>query len=327
MGNSDAALVLLGTTGLRVRPLGIGTNRWGPGRGSGRAARPELKPVFDEALSFGLTFFDTAEVYGMGGSERTLGYCLKAAGGDRALAPVIATKFFPMPWRLRKRAMAAALRRSLTRLGLSKVDLYLVHFPMPPVSIETWADALADTVDAGLTRAVGVSNHNPAEMRRAHAALAARGVPLACNEVEYSLLKRDVERNGLLAACRELGVTLIAYRPLALGLLPGKHTSANPPSGWRGMAFRRLYPPGIESLAALLTRIGEQHGGKTLTQVALNWVICKGALPIPGATRVDHVRENAGALGWRLTDEEIAALDAAEERLRASIRDKENPDA
>ncbi len=293
MGNSDAALVLLGTTGLRVRPLGIGTNRWGPGRGSGRAARPELKPVFDEALSFGLTFFDTAEVYGMGGSERTLGYCLKAAGGDRALAPVIATKFFPMP----------------------------------PVSIETWADALADTVDAGLTRAVGVSNHNPAEMRRAHAALAARGVPLACNEVEYSLLKRDVERNGLLAACRELGVTLIAYRPLALGLLPGKHTSANPPSGWRGMAFRRLYPPGIEPLAALLTRIGEQHGGKTVTQVALNWVICKGALPIPGATRVDHVRENAGALGWRLTDEEIAALDAAEERLRASIRDKENPDA
>lgn len=309
MDAADTSILLGGVVNAGL--IGVGTNRWG----ARRVAHPELKPAFEKAVSLGLTFFDTAEVYGFGGSERTLGYCIRASGRP----PVIATKFYPMPWRLRGRALIGALRASLARLGLNRVDLYMVHFPFPPVPVETWADALADAVHAGLARAVGVSNFNAVQMRRTHSILASRGVPLACNEVEYSLLNRHAERSGLLSLCREMGVVLIAYRPLALGLLSGRHSRKNPPSGWRRFEFSRLYPAHIEPVSELLKNIGDAHGGKTPTQVALNWVICKGALPIAGATRPEHVSENAGALGWRLTDGEIAALEAAEEKLRGRL--------
>jgi aryl-alcohol dehydrogenase-like predicted oxidoreductase len=267
-----------------VSALGVGTNRWG---GIG-AARPRLRTVFEAALSAGLTLFDTAEIYGPGGSERTLGAALKAAASHSA-RPVILTKFFPYPWRLRRGALKAALGASLERLGVPRVDIYLIHFPTPPLAIETWVDALADAVEAGLVRAAGVSNYNVAQMKRAHRVLAARGIPLAYNEVEYSLLNRQAERKGLLAACRDLGVRLIAYRPLGLG---------------------RLVRPEVGGLAALLARTAAAHE-RTIAQVALNWVIQKGALPIPGATSARHVEENAGALGWSLTQDEVARLDDA----------------
>jgi aryl-alcohol dehydrogenase-like predicted oxidoreductase len=172
-------------------------------------------------------------------------------------------------------------------------------------------DALVDALEAGLTRAVGVSNYSAAQMRRAHTALSRRGVALACNQVEYNLLQRSVERNGLLSLCRELGVTLVAYRPIASGLLSGKYTPDNPPQDWRGLVYRRGTLAQIQPVVDRLRQIGEAHGGKTPSQVALNWLICKGALPIPGAKNVRQAQENAGALGWRLTDDEVAALDAA----------------
>ncbi len=278
----------LGASDLLVSPLGVGTNKWG----SNNKADPELKAAFDAALAAGINFFDTAEVYTLGGSERTLGLCLKSSPGD----VVIATKFMPMPARLRKSQLIGALKGSLERLGLARVDLYMTHFPFPPIPIETWMDALADAVEAGLARAAGVSNYDEKQMRAAHAALGKRGVKLVSNQVEYSLLARAPEREGLLAACRELGVTLVAYRPLARGLLGGE----NPPAGAHA------------ALAALLRDLGQAHG-KTPSQVALNWVICKGALPIPGARDAQHVRENAGALGWRLTEDEVQALDKASE--------------
>ncbi len=296
-----AEMVTLGKTGLVVSAIGVGTNRWGAG---GRA-KPDLDPVFGEAISCGITFFDTAEIYGRGGSERALGSLLAAASP----APAVLSKFFPMPWRLRRPALLRALRSSLKRLGLPRVDVYLVHFPLPPVPIETWVGGLAEAVHAGLARAVGVSNYSAEQMRRAHALLAAEGVHLACNEVEYSLLKRDPERNGLLAACRELGVSLIAYRPLALGFLASRGDAGG--AGMRGRVYGGGYARTVGGLPALLARIGAAHGGKSISQVALNWLLCKGALPIPGATRVEHLRENVGALGWRLTAQEVTALDTA----------------
>ena len=301
MSNHAEERVALGASGLTVSALGVGTNRWG----AGGAARPGLQPVFAEALARGITLFDTAEIYGRGGSERALGSLLATANPG----PVVLSKFFPMPWRLRRPALLRALRGSLERLGLPRVDVYLVHFPIPPVPIETWVGALAEAVHDGLARAVGVSNYSAAQMRRAHAVLAAHGVPLACNEVEYSLLKRGPEKNSLLAACRELGVTLIAYRPLALGFLTA-HAGADR-TGIRGTAYGGRYARMISGLPGLLARIGTAHGGKTAPQVALNWLLCKGALPIPGATSASHLRENAGALGWRLTPEEVSALDSA----------------
>jgi aryl-alcohol dehydrogenase-like predicted oxidoreductase len=299
--------IRLGASDLRVSPIGVGTNSWG----SGGKPDPEMKAAFDAALAAGINFFDAAEIYSMGGSERTLGLCLKSAPQD----VVIATKFMPMPWRVRKSNLADALKASLERLGLPRVDLYMTHFPFPPVPIETWMDALADAVQAGLIRAAGVSNYSTAQMRRAHAALAKRGLPLASNQVEYSLLKRGPERGGLLAACRELGVTLVAYRPLCSGLLSGKYTPENPPPGMRGTRYNRTYLEQIAPLLTLLREIAGRHG-KTPSQAAINWIICKGALPIPGAKSARQAEENAGALGWRLGEDEVEALDKASAEIK-----------
>jgi aryl-alcohol dehydrogenase-like predicted oxidoreductase len=315
MQNQTESSIQLGRTEVRVSPVGVGTNSWGAG---GRADAKK-QPTFDALLQAGITLFDTAEIYTRGASERTIGQCIMtaaaAAARGSAAAPVVLTKFFPLPWRLGKAALPAALKRSLERLQLPRVDVYLLHFPIPPVAVETWADALADVVQAGLARSVGISNCDARQTRRAHAVLSTRGVPLACNEVELSLLKRAPLASGLLAACRELGVTLIAYRPLAMGMLGGKYSVEHPPAGIRSLMFGRSSLGRLQPLIASMKQIGEAHGGKTVSQVAINWVICKGALPIPGAKSEEQARENAGAMGWRLTAVEVAALDAAAEKV------------
>ena len=299
-------LVPLGKTSIRVTPVGLGAWQWGDtmmwsyGKGYGEA---DIRAAYDAAIAAGINFFDTAEMYGRGKSERYLGQFI-----DHANPPVIATKFVPVPWRLTKGKLLDALKASLERLGVSQVDLYQIHFPLPPRSVETWADGLADAVHGKLARAVGVSNYSVDQMRKAHAVLAKRGVPLATNQVEYSLLERKPERTGLVQACQELGVTLIAYSPLRKGLLTGKYSAHNPPPGTRGRLFRG------ETLVAPTNHgapkeIGEAHGGKTPAQVALNWLICKGAVPIPGAKNARQAEQNAGALGWRLTEDEVKRLD------------------
>jgi aryl-alcohol dehydrogenase-like predicted oxidoreductase len=151
-------------------------------------------------------------------------------------------------------------------------------------------------------------------MRRAHAVLIKRGFFLSANQVEYSLLDRRIERNGLLALCKDLDITCIAYSPIAQGVLSGKYSQKNPLSGLRG----RKYPPKllnqIEPILRLLQEIGDAHDAKTPAQVAINWVICKGAIPIPGVKSVEQAQEDIGALGWSLTEEEVTRLDAASER-------------
>jgi aryl-alcohol dehydrogenase-like predicted oxidoreductase len=292
--------VALGFTDLRVSPVGVGTNSWG--------AKGEVDPgkraTYEALIAAGINLFDTAEIYTGGRSEITLGQCIR----DTATQPVVLTKFFPMPWRLRGHALPSCLRKSLERLRLPRADVYLLHYPLPPVSIETWAAFLADSVAAGLARTVGISNCTPAQMRRTHAVLAARAVPLACNEVEYSLFRRAPERTGLLSLCREMGVTLIAYRPLAQGMLSGKYSIEHPPVGIRSLMYRRKFLAGVPPVLDALRRIGERHG-KSVSQAAINWIICKGALPIPGAKDPYQARENAGAMGWRLLPEEVEELD------------------
>ena len=294
--------IVLGSTDLRVSAIGVGTNSWGA-RGE---ADPGKRRTFDSLLDDGVTLFDTAEIYTAGSSETTIGRCIR----DSGRSPLLLTKFFPFPWRWSKQAMRAALQRSLSRLQVTAVDVYLLHFSWPPVSVETWADALADMVEAGFTRTVGISNCSPGQTRRAHAALAARGISLACNEVEYSLVERLPEQKGLAAACRELGVTLVAYRPLAMGMLTGKYSPDRPPRGVRALRYGRSYLATIQPLLAVMRRIGAARG-RTPSQVAINWLLCKGALPIPGAKDPEQARENAGALGWRLATAEVEELEAA----------------
>ena len=290
----------LGLTALRISPLGLGTNAWG----FRNRADPGKGPTFDAAIASGVNFIDTAEVYNFGGSERTIGLSLLKSHPEI----VLATKFFPYPWRLSRSSLTAALRRSLKRLGLERVDLYQVHQPIPPLPTETWAAGLADAVGEGLVRAVGVSNYSENWMRRAHETLAKRGVPLASNQVQYSLLVRDPEWTGVMKACQELKVTLIAYSPLGKGLLTGKYTPEKPPAGARRFMVGRYLKP-VQPLIGLMREIGQKYGGKTPGQVALNWLIAKGAVPIPGFKNLRQAQENLGALGWRLTKEEIAALD------------------
>jgi aryl-alcohol dehydrogenase-like predicted oxidoreductase len=184
------------------------------------------------------------------------------------------------------------------------------------VSIETWAEALAEAVQQGLARAVGVSNFSQDQMRRAYDVLEKRGVALASNQVEYNLLNRNVEHNGLLKACHELGVALIAYSPLAMGQLTGKYTPERPLPGIRGRRYPSSQLVKAQPLLHLMHEIGQEHSGKTISQVALNWVICKEALPIPGAKTAAQAAENIGALGWRLTEAEAAILDEASEKIK-----------
>ncbi len=210
--------------------------------------------------------------------------------------------------------MLQALRGSLQRLGLPRVDLYQIHWPDPMVPDETWAEALADAIEAGLTRAAGVSNYSLAQVQRTAEVLARRGLPLASVQVEYSLLEREPERNGLLDYCRENKITLIAYSPLAKGILTGKYTPRNPPSGERRSKYGPLLEP-LQPLVSLLREIGQAHGGKTPAQVALNWLIGQGAVPIPGAKNERQAQDNAGAMGWSMTAEEMRALGEASQRV------------
>ena len=312
-------LIPLGKTDIRISPLGLGTWQWGDrvmwGYGKNYTDR-DVHEAFQASLESGISFFDTAEVYGKGRSETLLGDFLREAGPSPFGVPlVVATKFMPYPWRLRKVILLSKLRASLARLRLERVDLYQIHWPFRPVPIEVWANALADAVAAGLTRAVGVSNYNSDQMLRAHSTLAKRGVLLASNQVEFHLLNRRAEQKGLLKLCRELGVTLIAYSPLAKGLLTAKYSPQAPPPGMRGFLFRRARLAKIQPLIELLRAIGDAHNGKSPAQVSLNWLMCKGAVPIPGAKNARQAQQNAGALGWRLAEGEIAALDEESGKL------------
>lgn len=288
--------------------MGIGAWAWGDrymwNYGSSHNAS-DVIAAFEATLKGGINFIDTAEVYGLGRSERILSQLIKESQDSL----VIASKFMPFPWRLGKNSLFRALQNSLKRLDLESLDLYQVHFPLPPMPPEKWMNPLAEAVQLGLIKSIGVSNFNESQMRRAHSVLAQHGIPLASNQVPYSLLDRKVEFIGLLKACQELGVTLIAYSPIAQGMLTGKYTPNNPPPGVRSRVYNRSLLTKIQPLIQEMKRIGEQHGGRTPSQVALNWLICKGSVPIPGAKNARQAEENAGALGWCLSPEQIAVLD------------------
>jgi aryl-alcohol dehydrogenase-like predicted oxidoreductase len=193
------------------------------------------------------------------------------------------------------------------------VDLYQHHFPSNRVSIPELMQLLADAVEAGKVKAVGVSNYSAEQMRIAHSVLAKRGIPLASNQVEYSLLHRQPEVNGVLDACRELGITLIAYQPLASGALTGKYINGARPTGLRRYmgTFRGKGLEAVAPVVSLLRQIGERYS-KSPAQVALRWLIENPVvLPIPGAKNGKQAMDNAGALSFRLTPEEVEALSQA----------------
>ncbi|MGH9078656.1 MAG: aldo/keto reductase [Acidimicrobiales bacterium] len=295
--------------------LGVGTwawgdrSTWGMGGYDAELGRASILEAWDASIDGGASLFDTAEVYGRGESERIIGEMI-AADPARARRTVIATKFMPSPWKLDVRgSLSRSLRASLGRLGLPAVDLYQIHGPISLRSHAAIADSLAAVHQSGLVKAVGVSNYSAKETRSMSEALSSRGLALATNQIEFSLLRRYPETTGLLATCRELGVVPMAYSPIGQGRLTGKYSTSNPPPGKRNFSNHPMEI--VERVVAELRRIGEQHEGKTPSQVALNWVMAKGVVPIPGAKNRHQAEENAGALGWHLDEGEVSRLDSA----------------
>jgi aryl-alcohol dehydrogenase-like predicted oxidoreductase len=308
----------LGASELVVPSLGIGIWSWGDTRYwkyGQDYTREDITLAYRACLAAGLNFFDTAELYGNGNSERLLGECMREDG--RPI--IIASKFAPFPSRLSARTLLQALDASLERLGVQQIDLYQIHWPYTFLNVNDLMDMLAQAVQSGKVRAVGVSNYSAKLMRKAHARLARYDVPLASNQVHYSLLHRNPESNGVLEACRELNVALIAYSPLEQGLLTGKYRISNPdvvlPGAMRSLqypGFRRSQRLKMEPLLQTLETVGRVHD-KKIGQVALNWLLQRNecVIPIPGAKNERQASENAGAIGWHLSPEEFAQIDQA----------------
>ncbi|KAL5716217.1 hypothetical protein ACHQM5_017939 [Ranunculus cassubicifolius] len=319
LGSAEEDKIKLGGSDLKVSKLGIGawswgdTSYWNNFEWDDRKLKA-AKSAFDTSIDAGITFIDTAEVYGSSftfgaiSSETLLGRFIKERKEkDPTVDVAVATKFAALPWRLGRESVVSALKDSLSRLGLSSVELYQLHWP-GIWGNQGYIDGLGDAVEQGLVKAVGVSNYSEKRLREAYTQLQKRGIPLASNQVNYSLIYRFPEENGVKATCDELGITLIAYSPIAQGVLTGKYTPQNPPTGPRG----RIYTPEfLTKLQPLLNKIKEigQSYDKTQTQVVLNWLVSQdNVVPIPGAKNAEQAQEFAGALGWRLADDEINEL-------------------
>ena len=306
----------LGNTDIEITPIGLGVMQFSGGKGFfGRLfsviPQDEKNAIVKTALDGGINWFDTAEVYGSGRSEESLASALKAAGKQDDEV-VVATKWLPIFRTARN--IPRTIKNRIHYLDGYTIDLYMVHQPWGFSPPEAEMDAMADLVEAGKIRSVGVSNFNAEQMRRAHAALEKRGLPLAVNQMPYSLLHRKIETSGVLDTAKELGVTIIAYTPLAYGVLSGKYHQDperinQVPFPRKKMLQRNIERsrPLIEALETIAARYNV-----TLAQVALNWVINfqgETVVTIPGATKVHQVEQSAGAMKFKLSDEELSQLD------------------
>lgn len=316
-------LVLAGSD-VQIPRLGVGAwswgdkSTWGMGGYDREFTRASIENAWEASIASGAAFFDTAEAYGGGESERIIGELLANHPGQRSDV-VLATKFMPSPWKLNvRRAVISAARGSIERMGIEAIDLYQIHGPVSMRSHSAMADALAGAHSEGLIRAIGVSNYSAREMTSIDSELRKRDLRLATNQIEFSLGRRKPETSGLLECCSNLGVIPLAYSPLGQGRFTGKYSAANPPP--RGRNFSKHSMELIDPIVAELRRIGITHGDRTPGQVALNWIIAKGAVPIPGAKNRAQAQSNAGALGWSLDGDDVAALDAVALEGRGGVQ-------
>jgi len=305
---------------LALPELAIGTWAWGnrllwqysPEMDS------ELRRAFERCVSGGAFLFDTGDTYGTGDldcrSEMLLGEFSQGLPSPPWPFPqpqlVLATKWAPKPWRLTRESLVDACRASTSRMG--RVDLGQLHWPPAFFHEAQLLDGLGDVYEQGLVRGVGLSNYGPKGLRRVAERLGERGVPIATAQVQFSLLTES--NDELVETCRELGIRPIAYSPLCLGLLSGKYSGSDgaelppPPRGWLFGAL--LGDKELQKLLELMAAIGQTRG-KSQAQVAINWCICKGAVPLVGVKTVQQAEENLGAIGWRLSESEVHELDAA----------------
>lgn len=306
----------LGKTGIKITPIGLGAWQFSQGQSFNRFIWRSLtesnqNAIVKAALDGGINWFDTAETYGFGRSERGLSQALQSAGLSNGQV-VIATKWNPIG------RTAASINKTIDKrkenLAPFSIDLYQVHNPYSFSKPEEEMEAMAALVLAGQIKAVGVSNFNAGNMLRAHSRLQARGLPLASNQVKYSLLDRKIEGNGVLESARALGITIIAYTPLEWGLLTGKFHDNPDLVSALPLARRMVVRRKLESSAPVVAALKEMGVNYQVTpaQVALNWLINfhgHAVVAIPGASKPRHAQEAAGTMDFGLSEEEMARLD------------------
>jgi len=311
----------LGTSDIEVTPIGLGSWQFSQGVGTSGSFWPTIDQeaitaVTGAALKGGISWFDTAEVYGNGRSEQTLTAALAALGAAPGSVS-IATKWWPFP--RTARSIGRTIAERLSCLAPYPIDLLQVHQPWSLSPISAQMRAMAALVRAKRIRAVGVSNFSTRQMEEAHAALAAEGIPLASNQVRFNLLDRRIESNGVLAAARRLGVTLIAWSPLAQGMLTGRFHD-DPGLAAKLTAPRRfmngITPARLAATAPLMRKlkaVAAAHG-VTPAQAALAWTIAAhdgAVVAIPGSSKPAQAEQAADAMRLRLSEREMADLDQA----------------
>ena len=308
----------LGRTGIMVTPIGLGCWQFSKQKNMAGKFWPTLEDkLIDRIVSLsidgGINWFDTAEVYGGGESEKALSKALKTAG-IKPGEVLVATKWWPMF------RFASNIRKTINvRISLLDpypIDLYQVHQPWGFSGETSEMAVMAELFKRKLIKAIGVSNFSAKKMENSWKTLQKSGIPLATNQMRYSLLDRRIESNGVMDLAKKLGITIIAYSPLAQGLVTGKFHDN--PELLKNIGFRKyspqFKPEGLEKSRPVVILLKELAGKYNVTpsQVALNWLIHYNGdtvVAIPGATKEIHVKENCGAMSFILSDEDMARLD------------------
>ncbi|KAL7542126.1 hypothetical protein ACHAWF_007097 [Thalassiosira exigua] len=327
---------------IEISSLGCGTWSWG------NKLLWDYDPSQDEEIyrayravrDAGVTVFDTADSYGTldlnGRAEILLGQFERRYQGEKSNGELqssmfdfgsflgkvgsttksnqqqVATKFAPYPWRITRGSLVQAAKESLKRLEQDKLCVAQLHWSTAnyqPFQEGALWEGIADIYDAGLCEAVGFSNYGPLQLQKVSQRMKERDVPIAIAQVQYSLM--TARNNEMLDSCDEAGCRLISYSPLCLGLLSGKYDLDNlpRPGNPRRQLFRELLP-GAQPLLGTLKAVAKDVN-KTPSQVAINWAICKGTVPIPGARNLAQAEENLGAVGWSLSKAAVEELDVA----------------
>lgn len=301
--------------------IALGTWSWGVGAWGGDAVfgqtltEAQMKEVFDTAMKAGLNLWDTAYVYGMGDSEKELGKFVREQPKGSV---ILSTKFTPnLADETAADPLDAMLEGSLQRLGVNEIDLYWIHNSL---DVERWTPYLIPALKSGKVKAVGVSNHNLAQIKRANEILAAEGFKLSAVQNHFSLLYHHSIADGTLDYCRENGIAFFAYMVLEQGALSGRYNLQNPlPEGSRRAEAYNNVLPQLQKLTDAMAEIGKAHNASA-AQIAIAWAIAKGALPLIGATKPHHVPAAADATKLVLTAEQMAEIERLAEETGVDTR-------
>jgi aryl-alcohol dehydrogenase-like predicted oxidoreductase len=306
----------LGRTGIQISPIGLGCMQFAgggqvPATSLNLVEQPRVDEIVKAALNGGITWFDTAEAYGQGRSERALSSGLTACGikpGD----VTIATKWAPLG--RTAKSITRTIDHRLAALNPFPVDLHQIHMPYGSFStLRAQVQAMVQLAEAHQIGAVGVSNFSASQMELAYAELAKRGIALASNQVQINLLHRKVESNGVLDTARQLGVTLIAYSPLRSGVLTAKFHDDPAVVAKMSRRRRKLFAGNLDGTVPLidgLRQVAVTHSA-TVGQVALAWLTTyygDTVVAIPGASKPHHAEEAASAMRIALSEQETQTL-------------------